>query len=92
MHSILYLVYRYTEKNVNLFLSVLSDKIAEVENSNQKSLQDLLCFFPLFIQLSPSSSHILVDASFFSCDLKDFFWFKKSSQYKIFKVFPSRFG
>lgn len=69
MHSIVYLVYRYTEKSLNfLFLSVLPDKIAKVETSDQKSLQDLLCFFPLFIELSLSSSHILVDASFFTWD------------------------
>lgn len=69
MNTTLNLMYRNTAKSLNLFLTVPPDKIAKVETSDQKSLQDLLCFFTLFIQLSLSSSHILADASFFTSDL-----------------------
>lgn len=69
MQSILNSMYRNTAKSLNLFLSVPPDKIAKAATSDEKSLQDLLCFFTLFIQLSLSSSHFVVDARFFTSDL-----------------------
>lgn len=68
-YSILYSVYRYTEKSLNfLFLSVLPDKIAKAETCDQKSLQDFFSSHCLYNYLI-SSSHIQVDASFFTWDL-----------------------
>lgn len=58
-----YSLYKYTEEHLKVFVRVLPDRIAKEETVEEKSLQELLFLFPMFIQLSLSSNHILVDAS-----------------------------
>lgn len=65
----IFTMYKYTEERLNLFLRAFSDRIAKEETMDEKSLQELPFFFPMFMQLSLSSSHILVDAGIMSWDL-----------------------